>query len=963
VLRDGLTLWGSGAPIYGQGNRYLGGIYPLVDGLGRGPAITLANRVTVAGFEITQSSLPTIELAPNAKPGKPSIDLAGIYGEDVTDVTILHNYIHGSGYTSSGIQLDAYSIPSLRATISDNRIDDVRGDGIAIYGGNISDMDLTLANNTVTRCDGTGLEISANGTGSGDFIARISGDYSGNDNQGIYLQAHGFDMAAALLVDTRANNNANTGIFINMWDNGLSGVLMASHENLNQTDAFVGTVLNNIPFLPMEPGTGLSVVDLLGVRSLYRDGGSMQANGNGGSGIYINQNGDDNLVGLLGVEANDNHGFASTQQAPTGGGSGGIYISQSGDVSVAALIRTEANRNEGAGIRTYSGGDDMALNIFMDVSANENANYGIRSSTYSGSGWAGAVVLSSEPVLSLIQNLSSSPLVSDFVNPMDMGFIPAYGQVQANRNGGSGIYMDAYGYDGAFGVVLDAQASGNGLISWQPGNGIQVQVNSENGMALALVSSTEALVNLGSRLLTAASIPLDLSAVRTLGPVEVNDNRDNGVMVYAHGHDDAIAAVLGVEALWNGFGNITDLSPAPGNGGGGDGIYLDVSSQYGDAMAGLAMIYASANRGDGIYANVRSDSLFSEAMLGGIYLTANENGGNGLNLNVRSQAPSSSYLVLGGVQASENEGAGINAWLGGEGSIMAALTGIDANNNGNDGIYMETDSYSGGSHVWLSDTAIQDMSDHGGGFDLLGMDIIPLLPSGDINANNNGDSGVQIVSDSTTGSVLVNVANVTATGNDQTGLTALLHSYDSLDAELENNTFSGNDGNGVRLEATSDNDNVWIDLDDNTASDNGKSGIKTLVSASRNADVDMRGNVLNNNSKDGLNLHATAGQRLKLFAEYNVLRDNGDDGFDVKTSAASGSGNRRYDFGGGVLGSEGYNVMSGNGDYDLERSGPGSFSAQYNYWDGIVPPAYGSEYTGNNIDVSNALSIDPTTLP
>ncbi|MEI8352157.1 MAG: inverse autotransporter beta domain-containing protein, partial [bacterium] len=93
VLRDGLTLWGSGAPIYGQGNRYLGGIYPLVDGLGRGPAITLANHVTVAGFEITQSALPTVGFAPNAKPGKPSIDLAGIYGEDVTDVTILHNYI------------------------------------------------------------------------------------------------------------------------------------------------------------------------------------------------------------------------------------------------------------------------------------------------------------------------------------------------------------------------------------------------------------------------------------------------------------------------------------------------------------------------------------------------------------------------------------------------------------------------------------------------------------------------------------------------------------------------------------------------------------------------------------------------------------------------------------------------------------------------------------------------------
>lgn len=761
VLREGLTLWGSGAPIYGQGNRYLGGIYPVVDGLGRGPAITLANRVTVAGFEITQSALPTIEFTPSAKPGKQSFDLAGIYGENVSDVTILHNYIHGSGFTSAGIQLEAYSISSLRANISDNRIDDVRGDGIAIYGGNISDMDLTLANNTVTRCDWTGLEISANGTHSGDFIVRISGDYSDNYNQGIYLQADGFDMAAALLVDTRANNNGNTGIFVNMWDNELSGVLMASHENLEQIDTFVGTVVNNIPLIPLDPGTDLSVVDMLGVRSLFRDGGSMQANGNGRCGININQNGYANIAALLGVQANDNYGFTSTQQAPTIGSSGGIYISQYGDISVAALIRTEANGNSGAGIRSYSYGNSLALNLFMDVSANGNANCGIRSSTYSDSGLAGAVVLSSEPVLSLIENLSASPLVSEYVNPMDMGFISPYGQVQANNNGGSGIYLDANGHDGAFAVVLDAQASGNGLLPYQstgasrpsgtdydfytPGNGIQIRVNSDDGMALALVSSSEALVTLGSRLLTAADIPIDLSTVRTLGPVEVNNNRNNGIMISATGHDDAIAAVLGVEALWNGFGNITDVATPPGNGIGGDGIYLNVSSQYGDAMAGLAMIYSAANRADGIYANVRSDSFFSEAMLGGIYLTANANGGNGLNLNVQSQSPDSAYLVLGGVHASDNQDSGITAWLEAEGEVMAALTEIEANNNLNNGIYVRAASHSDDNHVWYSDTAIQDMTDYLGGFDLLGLDIIPLLPAGDVNANGNGGSNISIV--------------------------------------------------------------------------------------------------------------------------------------------------------------------------------------------------------------------------
>lgn len=737
VLREGLTLWGSGAPIYGQGSRFLGGIYPVVNGLGRGPAITLANGVTVAGFEITQT-LP--DYPPEVK--KPDMSLVGIYGENVTDVRIQQNYIHGSGATGHGIYLSSYGVPSLVATIAGNRIDDVRGNGIGVNAYGVDYVDLTLANNDVTRCDWNGVSIDANGEG-GLFIARISGNYSGNLNDGVDLSASGFNMAAALFVDTAANNNQATGLDVNFYDNDMSAALLASHADLERADQLVKTVVGGLPILPIDLD-GFSVGDLLGVRGLYRDGGSMQANGNGSSGINVTQqSGGVNIAALIGVQA-DNNG---ARDANKDGGGSGIEIYQGGysgnpEISVAALIRCEASGNGGPGMRVYSYADSLALNLFMDVKANGNQNCGIRSSVYSYDGWAGSVVLSSDPVLSLIETITGNPMLEGMVSPMDMSFIPAYGQVQANGNAGSGIYIDAWGQYGAFGVVLDAQANGNGLEMYRPGNGIQLELSSSEGPVLGLVASSEALMELAGTLLEAGEVPLDLSQVRTLGPVQANDNRENGVYISAHGNDDAIVGVLGVEALRNGMGIVSGASEDK-NGIGGDGILLDVSSQYGDAMVGLAWINASENGSDGIYANVNASSTEGEAMLGGINIIANDNGSHGLELNVQSQAPDSAYLVLAGVEADRNAGSGIDADLAAAGTVMAALTDIQANSNGVHGVSVEIDSY-GDTHVWISDTAVADMSAYNGGWSLFGMDIVPLLPAGEIVTVDNGALGVHV---------------------------------------------------------------------------------------------------------------------------------------------------------------------------------------------------------------------------
>lgn len=736
VLREGLTLWGSGAPIYGQGNRFLGGIYPVVNGRGMGPAITLANNVTVAGLEITQDA-PAFSPPPTQGPdvgGRPRLNLAGIYGENVTGVNIQQNYIHGRAL-SAGIAIDNFSTPSFTANISRNRIDDVGGAGISLFLSAVPEVDVMLADNNVTRCSWNGLQIYAYGPGSGNFLARISGNYSQNGLNGVNLVENSYDTAAALFVDTRANNNMGSGINVGMSDNSLSAVLMASHDDLNRIDQLVATVLGELPILPIGP---VSVSDLLGVRGLYVQGGAMQANNNAGPGIWIDQQTDGvNLAGIIGAQA-DNNDF------------NGIEIHQSGynddaDVSVAAVVRSQASGNGGSGMLLTSSGYNLALHVLMDVKANNNVGSGIWSGTYSMDGVAAAVMLASDPLASLVEEITANPLLSGLVEPMDMSFIPRFGQNQANGNGGNGIYIDAEGYDAALGIVLDAQANENGWAAVPPGfipsprgDGIHLSLDSENGTAAGIVASSEALMEMAGILLESGGIPLDLSGVHTLGPVQANDNGGNGIYISAYGAD-AAGVVLGAEALRNGYGMVKNI-PLVGNKVSGEGVYVSANAFDGDAIIGLGGIDANDNGGIGILANAWASSGFGDAMIGGVRLTANDNRDSGIVINGGSTSFDSTTLVLGGIEANRNVyGDGINAWLYGNGSVMAALTDVQANDNGGMGIRLATDSYDDDSHVWMSDTALQDMIDYAGPWEFFGIDLTPLVPTGDIETIGNGE--------------------------------------------------------------------------------------------------------------------------------------------------------------------------------------------------------------------------------
>ncbi len=903
VLREGLTLWGSGAPIYGQGNRFLGGIYPVVNGMGIGPAITLANHVTVAGFEITQPMA-----TPQSLKGD-GINLTGIYGENVTDVRIQQNIFHGGMET--GVMLRSYDMPSLVAVISDNQIKGMSGNGIDVMSFNTAVVDVTLANNHVTGSGRDGAFLYS--TGGDIFLSRVSGIYSENSGDGVSIQAYKNILAASLFVDTEANGNAGDGINVRMAGNYLAGALFVSHADLERMDALVNTVGGAIPFLSME---GFSLGDMLGVKGLYRAEGTMQANDNGGRGIYLEQGADINLAGFVGVHANEN-GWNS-DRFKTDGGDSGIEVWQSryytvGDhyapISVAAVLRSEANRNQGSGMVIYSEAESLAVNAFIDVRANNNYQFGIEAGATAVDGVAVSVMLASDPLLSLAQNLGQ----------MDTSYIPAFGQNEANYNGASGIALNANGSDWALGLVLDAHANGNGLNSFDKeipmGNGIDVNVDSEYGVAIGVVGSTEALMALGTPLLAGLEIPLDLSRVQTLGPVQANDNANNGVVVSATSvYGSAIVGIAGVEALRNGYG----WFKKPPSGG---GITLSaLSLNEGDAIAGLAYVNASENFGDGIRAIVSAQSSTpgeaGEAMLGGINIVANGNYLSGLDLEIMSDSVASSYLVLAGVDANRNiNGVGIDASLRGEGVAMAALTDIQANGNGSDGISIQTDCYSvsnGNSHVWIAENAVQDMSDHGGGVDLLGLDIISMLPSGAIEADNNGGAGVHVNSESR-GNSLVVVGDVAA---------------------------SGNTGNGVQVESTSYDGHGNVYLNGNTTSSNGVNGIQVNLIAATAGTLEVKGNVANGNVADGVHVTATVVGAMTLTGRSNVAKGNDGDGIDMTINSGSVIS---YDF--GTEEENGNNATAGNGDFGMRWSdGSGrddSLYAQYNYWGG-EPAAYAS---------------------
>jgi hypothetical protein len=225
VLRQGLTLWGSGVPLQGPHGAFGGTVYPVVNGGGKGPVITLANDVRVTGFELVQ-------------PAGSLLSSPVILGEDVSGVTISQNTIQGNGAAGAGIQLRAVNRPAFLATLWGNRIAGASGDGISIDLTTVPQVDLTVDQNAVAANGGAGFRMAAM---DGDNVhLRISGDYSGNGGDGVAV--HAFTQEAIVKVShLTAYGNGGSGVMLDLYGyqkvQVVADTLEASHNHLDGVHA------------------------------------------------------------------------------------------------------------------------------------------------------------------------------------------------------------------------------------------------------------------------------------------------------------------------------------------------------------------------------------------------------------------------------------------------------------------------------------------------------------------------------------------------------------------------------------------------------------------------------------------------------------------------------------------------------------------------------------------------------
>jgi hypothetical protein len=216
TLKDGQSLWGSGAVIQGRGNRFMGGVYPVLNSDGTGPAVILGNQTTIAGMGIVQ--------APSTSPQD------GIYGRNVSGIVLRDNIVEGHGRMLSGIHLEGVSLPVFMATIRNNRISGAQGSGIEITLDDGGTTDLVLTGNKSIGNGVHGVSIVASLTDGGARIDLNSLVTSGNQAHGVSLDVNAFGGSVDVDIhNMAAEHNRYCGISGYLW--GADGLTIAATGN------------------------------------------------------------------------------------------------------------------------------------------------------------------------------------------------------------------------------------------------------------------------------------------------------------------------------------------------------------------------------------------------------------------------------------------------------------------------------------------------------------------------------------------------------------------------------------------------------------------------------------------------------------------------------------------------------------------------------------------------------------
>jgi len=984
VLQAGTTLWGSGSLIPGYDGKSFGsGIPPIVDGMSRGPSITMANRTTVRGFHIRNTDMG----GPDQMiiiPGFPTFDISrvGIYGNNATDLTITDNLISGN---ETGVLLPR--IGDFNLSFVNNRVhqNDLNGMWIQANGGGIGSFNADISGSTFSQNGEAGLQVA-----SADYewnLARIrDSHFLDNTESGLDLTQATSDLAMALISGSQASGNGGAGIQIQQNGN-LFGLANVSGSSAN--DNLGGGISNlqhsadvSIGVIGMPNGLGSTANALAALVGfplpeevgLFLDpSGGVTANGNGGFGVYSEVASDDFLAlgGWFDITANGNQldGIRAMIDAPQGVAVG--LAGSSENLSDIFRLASQVGGLLGVDLPlSLSGGGQMQ--------ANGNTGAGFVMQTHGSNAAINAVV-----GLETIGNTTGPGAVS-FTSADELA-LNAVARLNSISNTGAGLLMDVVGTDtAALGLIADVNASFNG------DSGITASVDSTNGFAALLSLSTDALRPaagvLGEMFLGA---PFTLPGA-PFGPVVASGNTGNGFTAVVTGEDFALAAFLDTQAddnTGNGFNVVvnsasnqalaafassdllyevlpdaleidpiayTPLGGITANENGGDGIFLDLDG-YDAAMAIFAGVEANGNvnASDGIDASLASADGGAMAYL--VNVDAYDNTARGIGLNL---AGANEDVSVGLVQLNASENAGHGVQITGSSATedaYALLADVDSWNNGGDGILIDLNAAAGDAAVAITEGYANGNAGNGASITLnagndanlfagdvaeadfdavyhysddLPVALTDLIPRGDVAFDGNATNGLVATLTSANGNANLAIDGASADDNDNAGYNLTLNALTGdANARIVDATAIGNDGNGVSL---------------------------TLNGVGVIADAWLERVTASGNGANGINLVETYGGTTFFGGQELVSVNNTGNGVHLIADAA---GPLATDFGGGGD-SAGQSSIFGNGNRDFRyNNGGGATVMAENNWRGTVAPAAG-QFAGS-IDYTPWLPTDP----
>jgi parallel beta-helix repeat protein len=577
-----------------------------------------------------------------------------------------------------------FGIGSAGSTLKGLAIDDSGSDGITINASNIT----------------------------------VVGDYIGVGLDGGTLQAN-----AGNGIVINANSSYNT---IGATSTVADGSVISTASNVISGNGLNGIAVYNSSYNTI-------VANYIGT-----DATGLKAQGNGGSGILIDANSDDNTIGgttpfvgtgvvpssnlisanhidgiLIDNESSENNlsanfvGTDVTGQAALGNLGDGIEILSASNDNV--LSGTTATQNPFIYANIVSGNLGNGLQISNSDNTQVLANFfglGYGNTTPVGNGEDGV----------LINGASTGTLFG--------GLIPL-GNVCAS-NGGNGLEIDnlvsntlvSNTFDGvaAFSTQSNLGNDGDGMLITSSGGGISIHTgnivsrNGDNGIELSGIA-------------TGVAIYADLIGTNTNGTIAM-PNGENGVLIDGNAHDNSIGSLAVGATSTNPTTNAmnatrTIISGNTGNGvavvgsaydnqiincyigiatlgggtipNGGSGVYLgelSLQTTVGGSTSGLGNVI-SGNLGNGITINssglnvIQGDEIGTDPS----GLTAFPNGGDGVLVNI------SAFNLIGGTTAGApntiafNEGGGVlvNAGFG------ASIRRNSIFNNQDAGIVLQSD--------------------------------------------------------------------------------------------------------------------------------------------------------------------------------------------------------------------------------------------------------------------------------